>query len=147
MSNQKKPDGRKMLNIRQSVSIIPYTKKYQTFVSDLITGEARIDFLKQYLEGTHIYYNGDGRLTGFLIEKLGDGLILAIEPTAGLELLNFLVGRINNRIVIPETNMLAKEFLENYGYQYYMDAARMRLGERYIWKSQCVFSRGSGYCG
>lgn len=113
----------------------------------IITGEIRSDFLKKYLGCTKVYYNGEGRLTGFLIESLGDGLILAIEPTAGLELLNLLAGRINNRIVIPESNMLAKEFLETNEYEYYMNATRMRLGERYIWKPQCVFSRGSGYCG
>jgi GNAT superfamily N-acetyltransferase len=113
----------------------------------IITGEARSDFLKHYLEGTKVYYNGEGRLTGFLIENLGDGLILSIEPTAGLELLNLLTGRTNNRIIIPESNMLAKEFLVTTGYQYYMNAARMRLGESYSWKPQCVFSRGSGYCG
>jgi len=138
----------KMLEVSNAISKASLNDfKSISGIDLLITGEVRIDFLKKYLAGTKVFYNVEGRLTGFLIENLGDGLILAIEPTAGLELLNFLVGRMNNRIVIPETNMLAREFLETSGYEYYMYATRMRLGERYIWKPQCVFSRGSGYCG
>jgi len=87
------------------------------------------------------------KLSGFLIESLEDGLILAEEPTSGIELLKSKTQSNGGRVVIPECNHYAMNYLENNGFSYCTSLNRMRLGEKYNWKPECVYNRGSGYCG
>ena len=112
-----------------------------------VTREKRNKFIELFLFGTKLVYNSTGKLKGFFIENLENGLIIAIEPDYGLELLKVKLNNNEQSIVIPETNLIAKDFLIKNGYKNYMNAPRMILGKKYNWKSEYVFSRGAGYCG
>jgi len=112
-----------------------------------VTKENRGKFLELFLSGTKFICNSTGKLEGFFIENLGNGLIIANEPGYGLELLKVKLKNDGKSVVIPETNLNAKDFLIKNGYKNYMNAPRMILGKKYNWKSDYVFSRGAGYCG
>ena len=112
-----------------------------------VTREIRDKFIGLFLSGTKLIFNSNGKLKGFFIENLENGLIIAGEPFYGIELLKVKLNKNGQSIVIPETNLIAKEFLIKNGYKNYMNAPRMILGKKYNWKSESVFSRGSGYCG
>jgi GNAT superfamily N-acetyltransferase len=113
----------------------------------LITGEDREEFIRLHLSGTLLISSSENKLNAFLIETLGDGLIIAKEPASGLDLIKIKAQSQCKRIVIPENNHIAREFLELNGFSYCTSLNRMRLGEKYIWQPACVYSRGAGYCG
>ncbi|MBE9511534.1 MAG: GNAT family N-acetyltransferase [Bacteroidetes bacterium] len=112
-----------------------------------VTREKRNKFIELFLSGTKLIYNSTGKLKGFFIENLENGLIIANESGYGLELLKVKLNNNGHSLVIPETNLSAKDFLVKNGYKNYINAPRMILGKKYNWKSESVFSRGAGYCG
>ena len=64
----------------------------------------------------------------------------------GTELLKYQINEGKN-LVINEKNKAAAKFLLDNGYEKYVEAPRIILGENYSWKPECIFSRGTGYSG
>ena len=94
-----------------------------------------------------IIFDKTFNLKGIFIENLGNGLIISSEPAIGIELLKYKLYKSGKSITIPETNIVAKEFLIQNGFNKHKSAQKMILGKSYNWKSDCVFGRASGYCG
>ena len=144
----KPSDSFKKFEITRSIRVASKADFQEIIDMDFeVTGENRDKFIEQYLSGVQLVFGSNGKMRGFYIENLENGLIIANEPGYGLELLKVKLNKTGQSIVIPETNLIAKDFLIKNGYKNYMNAPRMILGEKYNWKSESVFSRGSGYCG
>ena len=144
----KRSESLKKFEISQNIRVA--SKKDFKKIVDLdfaVTGENRDEFLELFLSRTKLIYNSTGKLKGFFIENLGNGLIIANEPDYGLELLKVKLNANGQSVVIPETNFIAKDFLIKNRYKNYINAPRMILGKKHNWKSESVFSRGTGYCG
>lgn len=111
------------------------------------TGENRDAMINFFRESTCVMKEADGKLQGYYIEELGDGFIAAEDPEAGIELLKKKVVSSDRQIVLPGSNDFAKDFLLDCGFKKTMELPRMTLGKKSNWKPECIFSRGTGYCG
>ncbi len=112
------------------------------------TGEARRSFLEQFITGSWVHQRvGQKQIEGYFLPKLGNGLIIARNAEAGLELLDFKLNQGSNFVVIPTQNRAALEHLTASGFQVQSTAPRMVLGPEMAWHPEMLFSRGSGYCG
>ena len=112
-----------------------------------VTGEKRNKLIEYFLSSCKLMFDKNLNLKGFYIENLGNGLIISSETAFGIELLKYKLNQNGNSITIPETNIVAKEFLIQNGFKKYNSLQKMILGKSYNWKPDCVFSRGSGYFG
>jgi len=111
-----------------------------------VMGENRKELLENCFNGTKIIADSNNRIKGFYFKNLGNGLIIARDKKAGCEFLKILVIEKRN-IVINEKNKSAADFLISCGYEKYLEAPRMLLGENFNWKPEFIFSRGAGFCG
>jgi len=48
---------------------------------------------------------------------------------------------------VPSKNEAAIKFLLENNFHEFLRAPRMILGEKIIWKQECIFSRAAGYSG
>jgi len=113
-----------------------------------ITGEKRAAFLERFLAGGWVYQAGvREKLSGFFLPDLASGPVIARDVEAGLELLQFKLGRGCISVVLPSSNKTALDFLIGSGFQVENTAPRMTLGPELTWRPEGVFCRGSGYCG
>jgi len=112
-----------------------------------VTSESRKELIEFYLQGTSLIFDSKQLLRGFYIKDLGDGLIISDNSEDGLKLIKLKLSESKQSFVIPVTNLLVKNFLQENGYFLYKKAQRMLLGNHYTWKSQKIYNRGTGYCG
>jgi GNAT superfamily N-acetyltransferase len=113
-----------------------------------ITREKRSAFLERFLAGGWVCQTDTrDQLAGFFLPDLASGPVIAQDADAGMELLQFKLGRGCNSVVVPSANQPALDFLLGAGFQVGSTAPRMTLGPELDWKPGGVFSRGSGYCG
>jgi GNAT superfamily N-acetyltransferase len=111
-----------------------------------ITGENRFELLKDFISETIMIFNEEQEFQGFYIETLGNGLIISIEETYGLELLKNLIIK-SKTVAITDKNIAAGKFLVDNGFEKYNELPRMCLGDKYSWKPECIYSRAAGYLG
>lgn len=119
------------------------------FICDLdtqLTGVKREEMHRILLPGTHLYCK-QNQLKGFYVGSLGDGLIVAKDPVAGTELLQFKFALGDKKVVIPEINNSAMEFILSCGFEKTIQLPRMTMGSKIAWNPESIFSRGTGYCG
>ena len=109
------------------------------------TGENRKELLESHLENTFVYT--DETATGFFIESLGDGFVVAQNADAGENLMNFRIKKQKNKVVIPEGNKAIIEDLKEKGFTVTAKVPRMVMGKESNWRPQMIYNRGSGYCG
>jgi GNAT superfamily N-acetyltransferase len=112
-----------------------------------ITGEQRAPFLGRFLAEAWVHVSPCGVVDGFHLPGLANGPVLAGNDDAGLELLQFRIGRGARPTVVPEANTAALDFLQANGFVETARAPRMVLGPEAAWSPEHVYSRGSGYCG
>jgi len=132
----------------KSKNIIPFN---HTMLSSALkldketSGEDRGDILKDKLPGSLIYLH-ENEVLGFIVPDLGEGLVVAKDGRAGIELLNLKIGT-TERIVLPRENITGREFLIENGFREIMTAKRMVYGLPFEWKPENLFSRIGGYLG
>ena len=112
-----------------------------------ITNEHREEMMHVFRDSIHVIQESHNQLFGYYIEGLGDGFIAAEDPEAGIELLKMKILSSDRQVVIPGSNDFAKDFLLDCGLNKTMELPRMTLGEKCNWKPDCIYSRGTGYCG
>jgi GNAT superfamily N-acetyltransferase len=113
-----------------------------------ITGEDRQNLIEHYLSTGYKYTSKcSPDIEGFYLPNFGNGLIIAINNQAGLELLKLSLIQGHSKVIIPEANISAKNFLIENGFQEYSVCPRMVRGKNIQWKPECIYSRASGYCG
>jgi GNAT superfamily N-acetyltransferase len=113
-----------------------------------VTGEDRHQFIERFLSTGWIYTSGTSdEIAGFYLPELGGGLIIARHAAAGIELMKVRLNRGKTTAVIPETNIVAREFLASEGFQEYRRSPRMVLGNEVHWQPTMMYNRATGYCG
>jgi GNAT superfamily N-acetyltransferase len=112
-----------------------------------ISGELRQPFLSRFLDGAWVHTSTVGELDGYYLPKLGNGLVIAADDTAGLALLRLKLAQRVTMAVVPEQNLAAVDFYRSVGMVESARAPRMSLGGEVSWQPEHVYARGSGFCG
>jgi GNAT superfamily N-acetyltransferase len=111
-----------------------------------ITGEDRSSLLGGYLANT-ILCRKDDEVSGFYMPDLGEGLILAKHPEAGMELMKVKYATVE-KAVLPSENRTGIEYLLQNGFTSSgIKGTRMILGGKIAWKPDQVYSRIGGNYG
>lgn len=137
-------------HIERTRSIIHVSQKHLTEITLLdrkATGEDRSAILKYFLEDAKVTLDQNHRITGFYLPHLGDGLIIAEELEAGLDLLRYRFRRGSSYLVIPEQN---SNIMDMAGIDYEIldrKAILMSIGVSKTWNPGMIFSRVGGYLG
>lgn len=128
--------------------IVPYRQDFKADISiidKIATGENRTMHLEDALESGFVYMD-DHKIEGFYLPTLGDGLIVANNPSAGLELLKLHL-KSNDKVNYPINNLVATDFLYNNGFKEYDVVKHMRLGKIRPFKLDHIYNRISGSVG
>lgn len=123
----------------------PDFKKEILIMDAMVSGEERSKLLHQHFENAFVIYDGDS-LTGFYMPTLGEGLIEAITPQAGEELMLIKHSKIQYA-AIPIENQKAIELLQRNGFTEFRRAVRMSMGEKILWHPEKIFGRIGGNLG
>lgn len=129
-------------------NIIDYSSEYQNSILEMdayVTGEKRGKLLLPHLEMAKIVVE-KGILQGIYLPTLGEGPIIALNDTAGIELMKFKYGNIH-KAVAPINNDAALDFFQQHGFEPGMRLSRMQLGQPISWKPQYLFGRVGGNLG
>ena len=112
------------------------------------SGEDRGLMLSKFFSGGWVHQDrSTWKVDCFFLPAFGAGLIVAANKDAGLALLQLKHSQVERMEVLPEANRDAADFLLRNGFEEFMTAPRMFLGEEADWKPHCVYARGSGYSG
>ncbi|MBX2982573.1 MAG: hypothetical protein KF843_07875 [Flavobacteriales bacterium] len=98
------------------------------------SGEDRRVLISEHFYASRIYVE-KGRVRGNYMPLLGEGLLLADRADVGEELLRWHLPHVQE-IWIPDTNAVAKEFLELRGYTVHDRRDRMRHGAKLPWRPE-----------
>lgn len=130
----------------------PHISSYNAIYKDqmlaldsLVSGENRAWELEDHLASSYLYVI-DGSLAGYYLPTFGEGLIIAIHPTAGKELTEFHL-QTKTTMVVPKENIAAQAFLQEHQYQPYASAKRMYIGREIAVKFEHIYNRIAGNIG
>ncbi len=135
-------------NIPISPNIIPFEEKYRIQVIDLdkeVSGEDRENRLKETINSSLLFIKNN-ELLGCYFPNLGEGMIIARTPEAGIELMKLRL-QSKEQTIMPVENNTAMQFLLSNNYKEVRRAKRMLLGERRPWKPTLLFNRVNGQLG
>jgi len=135
-------------NIFQSDKIVRFADIYRDDVIALdkkISGEDRSCLLIDKLKNSYVYLE-DNRISGYYLPGLGEGLIIADNSEAGIELLRLRCS-LSAYTVLPYENNDGISFLKNQGYIETRRVKRMIFGEEFEWHPEKLFSRIAGNFG
>jgi GNAT superfamily N-acetyltransferase len=132
----------------QNNNVVPLKEKHKQQVFDMdriATGENRTFRLESYLEGAFVYEVND-RVEGYYLPAFGEGLVIANNAMAGLQLTKFRLEN-NNNVRCPIDNVAAVQFFRQNNYKEYLNQKRMRLGKERVWQPANLYSRTGGQIG
>ncbi len=128
--------------------ILPYDEKYKSEIFELdkiTTGEFREKLINVVIKNSFMFIS-NGKVSGAYFPKLGDGLIIADEPAAGIELMKFRL-QSEKDAIFPLENKAAFEFCSNISANHTKNSKRMRLGKKRIWRPENLYNRIGGQIG
>lgn len=131
-----------------SERIRPLTSRDQEavfYLDEITTGEKRIEKLKEGLMDA-VVFEDHGKVQGFYLPALGDGIIVADNPEAGIDLMKYRLQQKFNA-ALPEGNTAGVEFLMANDFELVMAPKRMRLGEPRKWRPANLYNRIGGNLG
>jgi ribosomal protein S18 acetylase RimI-like enzyme len=131
-----------------NIEMVPLDEKHVEQVLQLdreVTGEGRHELLQRNLAQGLVHLE-DGRVDGFYLPVLGEGLIISRTEKAGLALLERKLA-VMQRAVVMEDNTAAIRLLKSKGYSEVKRGTRMRLGKQVKYSPQCLYNRISGGLG
>ena len=134
--------------LRLSDSIIPYSPAYLQDVLQLdknISCEGREDIITENLSTAQLFIN-DHKVEGFYLPSLANGLIVANNDIAGIELIKYRLEN-NYYAILPEGNKAAIKFLEQNNLIQFRISRRMFIGKKRKWKPNRIYNRISGQLG
>jgi GNAT superfamily N-acetyltransferase len=137
-----------MLVPQESPEISAFQRQYEKALFQLdrsVSGEDRRKLLSEHLSHTQVIIE-QNLLTGFYMPTLGEGLIIAESPTAGLTLMKLRVTS-TKKFCLPILNEHGIDFLNKNGFGEYRRASRMILGENLQWHGSKIYSRIGGNLG
>jgi len=133
---------------RISESIQPVSDENTSDVlalDEAVSGENRRRILVDRMKDAVVFVKG-GEASGSFLPALGEGLIVADEPEAGIELMK-LKYRTSNKAVLPLNNRAGIEFLTANGFVETLRAKRMVFGKEFSWHPERIYSRIGGDLG
>ncbi|HET9430081.1 MAG TPA: GNAT family N-acetyltransferase [Chitinophagaceae bacterium] len=128
--------------------IVGYREEFRNQISTIDranSGEERMFRLENHLQNGFVYCEDYG-VEGFYLPTLGDGLIIANTPAAGLELMKLHL-KSNGKLALPRDNSSAINFLYSHGFKEIRTAKRMRLGKPRIVNLANIYNRIAGNIG
>jgi GNAT superfamily N-acetyltransferase len=131
-----------------SQSIMPFEEKYleQIIIMDKkISGENRLLHLGPHFSKSYIFKEGE-KIEGYFFPTFGEGLIIANNPKAGIELMKFRFQNKKNAN-LPVDNSDAVIFLHDNNIKEFRSAKRMRLGTERAWQPSNIYNRIGGNLG
>ena len=110
------------------------------------TGEHRELLLAPYLNDALLYVH-HGKMMGYLLPGLREGLIVAENEEAGFALMNLKYAKAD-KAILPSDNKAGIEFLSKHGFSDSgKKGTRMIRGKDIPWKPQMIYSRIGGNVG
>jgi ribosomal protein S18 acetylase RimI-like enzyme len=128
--------------------IVPFHEQLRKDILELdrrISGEGRAATLELYISTSFLYVENNN-VQGFYIPALYDGVIIADNDTAGIELMKLRL-KTKQMASVPVDNKAAIEFLRSHPFEYVRTSRRMIRGEKRKWKPEGIFNRISGALG
>ena len=129
-------------------NIIPYLEEYKKAIFELdkiASGEDRSVRFPDYLHYAFVF-NSDSEIQGFYLPDFYEGLIVAANEYAGIELMKL---RLNSKNfgILPFANKVALDFLSENNFNEFRTAKRMYLGKMFDWSPELIYNRVSGQIG
>ena len=134
--------------LKISDQVVPYNDIYlqQLLALDKsISCEDRQDTIKENLSTAQLFISNN-KLTGFYLPSLGNGLIIAENDDAGIELIKCRLEN-NYYAILPEANKAAINFIVQQGLIQFRISRRMFIGKKREWKADRIYNRISGQLG
>jgi GNAT superfamily N-acetyltransferase len=141
-------EGKYSDNTKGSDKIVPYNEKHGQNLLALdkkVSGEKREVLLISHLPNTVLAKTGN-KVNGFYMPTLGEGLIVASDPEAGIELMKVKYSTVS-KAILPMENKTGIEFHLKNGFTEYLKGTRMRYGKEIIWHPEMLYSRIGGNLG
>ena len=135
-------------NLPISENVKPYEASNKQTIFDIdksISGEDRAQHLEPFLKDSFVCVNHE-KVEGVYFPTFGDGLIVAISPNAGQELMKKRFQHFK-MASFPEENETAHLFMASHGYVPITTHARMFFGKQMPWKPQGLYNRVGGKIG
>ena len=131
-----------------SECIVLFDKKFRSQLYALdqqVSGEQRSAALEEHITTSKIYLH-KCNIQGFYMPTLGDGLIVANTPQAGIALMKCRL-QTQKFAILPLDNAIAIDFLKQQHFYPVRIGRRLFLGEKRIWQPQNLYNRISGQLG
>lgn len=131
-----------------SECVVSFDEKFRSQLYALdqqVSGEGRSVVLDEHIAASKIYLH-KASLQGFYMPTLGDGLIVAHTPYAGIELMKCRL-QTQKFAILPLDNAIAIDFLEKQHFYPVRIGRRMFLGKKRTWQPQNLYNRISGQLG
>jgi GNAT superfamily N-acetyltransferase len=128
--------------------IIPFNENHRSEILKLdkfVTGENRESRLNEHFQSSYVYFS-EGKVSGAYFPKFGEGLVIAYEEEAGIELIKLRLGKMKNAI-FPKDNKVAFEFYSRGSFKFDKYSKRMRLGKKKKIHLENMYNRVSGQIG
>lgn len=93
-----------------------------------------------------MFIKKNGKISGYYLPELGEGLIVADNREAGIELMK-LKYSISNKGTLPVENREGIAFLKENGFVETRRAKRMILGKEFLWHPDKIYNRIAGNLG
>jgi len=135
-------------DLQTSVKIEPYRHEFKEQIAGIDkinSGEDRMFHLEDHLQNGFVYCE-DKIIKGFYLPGFGDGLIIANDSSAGLELLKLHLES-NEKLVFPEENLVATNYLYEKGFKEILTGKRMRSGKKRVVNLENIYNRIGGNLG
>ena len=130
-----------------SQMIFPYVTHFKDGVAEMdktISCEDRLFHLEPHLQNGYVY--STDKIEGFYLPTFGDGLIIANNPSSGIELLKLHL-QSNNKIAFPKDNLAATNYFYERGFKEFSTGKRMRVGKMRNVRFENVYNRVGGNLG
>jgi N-acetylglutamate synthase-like GNAT family acetyltransferase len=111
----------------------------------LAVGEDRKNMLLQFINNGFVYCQ-DNKISGFYLTNLGEGLIIAIEEEAGLELVKLRASN-NELATLPAENISGNKYLLENGFKKIQKFKKMTYGNKVNFNGKYIYNRIGGSFG
>jgi GNAT superfamily N-acetyltransferase len=134
------PASDKVFSFREEYRLMIYA------IDKQVSGENRERLLSCYVDSSMVYLD-DGKVMGYYIPGLNEGMIVANTKEAGTALMKIKYSTTDNA-VLPSDNHTGMNFLQQNGFiQTERKGVRMILGKDIHWQPSAVYSRIGGNLG
>ena len=132
-----------------SPKIAEFIEDYRSSIYSIdlqASGEKRERLIDPFIKKSKVYIE-NGKVTGYYLPDLREGLIYAKTSEAGLELMKYKYSKID-KAVLPSENKVGVKFLKVNGFaEILTKGTKMLMGKDLVWKPDMMYSRISGNFG